>query len=354
MTVAPTTPALATPDLERWIDHPSGWLALSPRNARFERPGAPGFVAYREQGKHLVTFGGVHAPEAERAPLLAAFLAHAEGRRKRVLAVQVRAAQAALFAAHGFTVNRFGASYGLSIASHGLGGGARVKLRQKVKRAEKLGLKVLELGVDLPRDGAAFARLEEISALWLKKKGKHELDFMIGELGEPDARRRRVFVVVEPATDARSRTTAATDDEPARPAAPERWSAFISYVPAPGARAGWLHDLTRRLPDAQPGAMELCNHAAIERFRSEGAAWLHFGFTPFLLPPDGAELPQASRLAAWIIGKLGRWGGAIYPAEDQVRYKQKWAPDLVEAEYLAFRPLSLRAIWDLLVVTRSV
>ena len=119
-----TTPALATPDLERWIDHPSGWLALSPRNARFERPGAPGFVAYREQGKHLVTFGGVHAPEAERAPLLAAFLAHAEGRRKRVLAVQVRAAQAALFAAHGFTVNRFGASYGLSIASHGLGGGA--------------------------------------------------------------------------------------------------------------------------------------------------------------------------------------------------------------------------------------
>ena len=99
--------------------------------------------------------------------------------------------------------------------------------------------------------------------------------------------------------------------------------------------------------------MELCNHAAIERFRGEGAAWLHFGFTPFLLP-DGPELPQASRLAAWIIGKLGRWGGAIYPAEDQVRYKQKWAPDLVEAEYLAFRPLSLRAIWDLLVVTRSV
>lgn len=347
MTVTPIAP-----ELEQWIDHPSGWLALSPRNARFERPGAPGFVAYREQGKHLVVFGGVHAPEAERAPLLAAFLAHADERRKRVLAVQVRAAQAALFAAHGFTVNRFGASYGLSIASHGLGGGARVKLRQKVKRAEKLGLKVLELGVDLPRDGAAFAKLEEISAVWLKKKGKHELDFMIGELGEPDARRRRVFVVVEPATSA----TPATADEPARLAAPERWSAFISYVPAPGVRAGWLHDLTRRLPDARPGAMELCNHAAIERFRTEGAAWLHFGFTPFLLPPASAdpELPQASRLAAWIIGKLGRWGGAIYPAEDQVRYKQKWAPDVVEAEYLAFRPLSLRAIWDLLVVTRSV
>lgn len=342
------TGAIAT-DLEPWIDHPSGWLALSSKNARFARKDAPGFVAYREQGKHLVLFGGVHAPEAERAPLLAAFLAHADERRRRVLAVQVRAAQAPLFAAHGFTVNRFGASYGLSIASHGLGGGARVKLRQKVKRAEKLGLKVLELGVDLPRDAAAFARLEAISAVWLKKKGKHELDFMIGELGEPDARRRRVFVVVEPAREA----TAATDEEPARPATPERWSAFISYVPAPGARAGWLHDLTRRLPDAQPGAMELCNHAAIERFRAEGAAWLHFGFTPFLLP-EGDELPQASRLAAWIIGKLGRWGGAIYPAEDQVRYKQKWAPDLIEAEFLAFRPLSLRAIWDLLVVTRSV
>lgn len=318
---------------EDWIDHPSGWLALSAKNQRFELPGRPGLIAYREQGKHLVLFGGVHAPPDERRPLLEAFLAHAAQTRRRALAVQLRADQAALFGELGFTVNRFGGSYGLSIAKHGLGGGARVKLRQKVGRAQKLGLRALELGVDLPRDAAAFERLHAISAAWLAEKGKAELDFMIGELGAPDAARRRVFVVADG----------------------ERWVGFISYVPALGARPGWLHDLTRRLPDAPPGTMELCNHTAIERFRGEGAEWLHFGFTPFLVP-EGAppELPQASGLAAWVLRLLGRWGGSIYPAQDQVRYKQKWAPDLVETEWLAFRPLSLRAIWDLLVLTRSV
>lgn len=336
LTPGPLQVTVAGP--EAWIDHPSGWLALSPRNARFERPGRPGFVAYRERGKHLVLFGGAHAPPGEAGALLDAFLDHAAARRRRVIAVQLRAEQAALFAARGFTVNRFGASYGLSIAEHGLGGGARMKLRQKVRRAEKLGLRALELGPDLPRDAGSFARLEEISAAWLEKKGKKELDFMIGELGAPEVLRRRVFVATEP-----------------RPDGSQRWVGFISYVPAYGARAGWLHDLTRRLPDAPPGTMELINHAAVERFRAEGSSWLHFGFTPFLIPEGAApELPGRSRLAAWIIGLLGRWGRAIYPAADQVRYKLKWAPDHVEAEWIAFRPLSLRAILDLLLLTRSI
>jgi hypothetical protein len=37
-----------------------------------------------------------------------------------------------------------------------------------------------------------------------------------------------------------------------------------------------------------------------------------------------------------------------------VAYKLKWGPTVIEPEYLACRPLSLRAIWDLLVLTRSL
>lgn len=321
-------------DVARWIDHPSGWLALSPRNERFTVGDRPGFVAYRARGRHLVAFGGVHAPPEERAPLLTAFLAHAAAQRRRALFVQVRAEQAPLFQAEGFTLNRFGASYALSVAQHRLSGGARMKLRQKVRRAEKLGLRVLELGRELPRDAEAFRRLAEISAVWLRKKKKKELELMVGELGAPEDTRRRVLVAVEP---------------------DGRWAGFISYVPVYGARPGYLHDLTRRLPDAPPGTMELVNHTALERLRAEGVPHLHFGFTPFILPdPDAPEPTGASRFAAWVIRLLARRGSAIYPAEDQVRYKQKWAPDQVESELIAFRPLSLRAIWDLLLVTRSI
>ena len=98
--------------------------------------------------------------------------------------------------------------------------------------------------------------------------------------------------------------------------------------------------------------MELCNAVAIERFIAEGAEHLHFGFTPFLF--DGRDGPGASPTLAFMLRVLARWGQAIYPARSQVDYKLKWGPEIVETEYVACRPLSLRGIVDLLVLTRSV
>lgn len=313
------------------IDHPSGYLALSPRNERFAVDGTPGFISYREQGKHLVMFGGVHAPAADRATLLDAFLAEAEARSRRTIAVQIRESQGELFRARGFTVNKFGSTYGLKLAGYSFAGTKKVNLRNKIKRAKSFGLTVLEVGRELPASEATFSRLEAISGAWLEEKRKKELDFMIGELGGPGHPDRRVFTVVD---------------------AQGAMVGFITYVPAFGARPGWLHDLTRRVPNAPVGCMELCNQVAMERLASEGAQWLHFGFTPFLV--DGAEGPNSSPFLAWMLRKLGRYGSAIYPARSQREYKRKWIPEVVEPELVACRPLSLRAIVDLLFLTRSV
>src|SRR5207247_886579 len=108
-----------------------------------------------------------------------------------------------------------------------------------------------------------------------------------------------------------------------------------------------------RLPQAPAGAMELCNLTAIERFQEEGEEYLHFGFTPFALD-GGEENPYADPLLARFASWLWRHGQRIYPAQSQVAYKMKWGPTLIETEYLACRPCSLRGIWDLLVLTRSV
>ena len=108
-----------------------------------------------------------------------------------------------------------------------------------------------------------YAKIGEISRLWLENKGKKELDFMVGEVGGPDDHDRRIFLVLDGS---------------------ENPVAFISYVPVWGSeRPGYLHDLTRRIPDAPSGAMELCNAEAIARLRAEGVKYLHFGFTPFII-----------------------------------------------------------------------
>lgn len=306
-----------------FVDHPSGFFALSSRNRRFTVDGVAGLIAYRERGRHLIAFGGVHAPTPAQGELLDSFLQYAQSRRRRVMFVQVRAAQTAMFVERGFTVNQFGTSYSLDLRRFSLGGSAKMQLRNKLSRARKAGLRIVEAGCDAPRDEATFRELRAVSSLWLRGKGK-ELDFMIGEIGGPDETWRRIFMAPGP----------------------------ITYVPAWGETPGYLHDLTRRLPTAPPGTMELCNAHAIKRMTAEGVRFLHFGFTPFII--GGVEHPGASRIAAWAVRQLRRHASFIYPADSQAQYKLKWGPEIVEREYIAARPLSVRAIIDLMLLTRSL
>ncbi len=316
---------------ETVIDHPSGYLATSDRNQRFCVKEIPGFIAYRECGRHWISLGGVHAEPAAQAELLDEFVAAARGHRRRVVAVQVREEQTELFRDRGFTVNPFGSSYSLRVPGFSYRGSKRMRLRQKIKQARKAGLRVLEVGCELPASEATFSGLRGISDAWLAAKRKKELEFMIGELGNPSNVERRIFVTVD---------------------ASGKWIGFITYVPAWGTRPGYLHDLTRRLPDAAVGAMELCNARALDVFADEGVEWLHFGFTPFVVGDDAGD--ASSPLMAWLVRMLYRHGSVIYPARNQAAYKRKWNPDVVEAEYAAFQRLSVRAIVDLLRLTRSI
>jgi lysylphosphatidylglycerol synthetase-like protein (DUF2156 family) len=87
----------------------------------------------------------------------------------------------------------------------------------------------------LPSERALRTQIDSISDAWLRGKGKNELAFMVGVTAMPMTAYRRTFVALDPAGSA---------------------VAFVTYVPAWGERAGYLHDLSRRLPEAPPGAME--------------------------------------------------------------------------------------------------
>jgi lysylphosphatidylglycerol synthetase-like protein (DUF2156 family) len=324
--VRPTAPADGA-----WIDHPSGYLALSARNRRFELPGRPGFIAFRAQGRHLVAFGGVHAPASACDRLLDAFLAHAAGLRKVALFVQVREHAVPLFLARGMSVNQCGASLSLDLAGYSLAGAEKRRLRKMISRARRAGIRTGEIGIDMPDDAATFAQLHAISAAWLTKKGKSELDFMIGEIGAPGDQRRRIFVAV---------------DESGRAVG------FVTCVPAWGRMPGYLLDLTRALPDAPIGTMDAVIAAAMATLKREGTEFAHLGFAPFIV--SGDEYPGASRAVAWLGRMLRRYGQALYPSESQLGYKLKWGPGIIDREFIAARPLSWRAVFDILRLTRSL
>jgi lysylphosphatidylglycerol synthetase-like protein (DUF2156 family) len=314
-----------------FINHPSGFLACSSGNRRFVLPDGAGFIAYREQGVHRIALGGVHSPVDDGARLLRAFLEDAHASSRRVMFVQVPAHQVAMFEAQGATVNRLGSTFAVRLAGYSLKGTAKIALRNKIHRAERAGMRAAEVGRDCPASVRLCAQIGSISEAWLRAKRKHELAFMVGVASDADDACRRTFVALDRTGDA---------------------MAFITYVPAWGDRPGYLHDLSRRRPDAPPGAMELINAFAMRRMQEEGARYLHFGFTPLVMTGD--EPASASGVMSRLAGWLYRHGSFVYPARSQASYKRKWGSDFVAPEYLAGFPLTLPGVLALLRLTRAL
>lgn len=297
--------------LRRHSSNPSGFLALNCENRHLRVPGVDGFVAFQAVGRVWIQLGGPFSAVEDRGELLCALREAASAAGSRVVSLQVPAEDAMLYAEHGFTVNQVGMSYSCDLHEHSLRGKRFVKLRNKISRASREGVFVEESGSEDCAEG-----LSRIDAQWLRSKGRHikELAFLIGEVGGPAQRYRRLFV-------------ARVGHEPV---------GYISYSPVFGQRPGWLHDLSRRGNDAPPGTMEAIHVAAIEVFRSEGVPWLHFGFTPFTgIDPEFAVDPS-SGLVRFLVRNLAKHGSAIYPAQSQLEYKLKWVPSVFSPEYLAF------------------
>ncbi|MFV0137298.1 bifunctional lysylphosphatidylglycerol flippase/synthetase MprF [Streptomyces sp. HMX87] len=308
-------------------DNPSAFLALNSGNAYFHDDRFDGACAYRTSGRYVLQFGGPFTAPEHRARLLEAFVAHAG---RRIVAVQLQRSDAELYAAHGFTVNQIGASYAVDLSRFTLRGSRFVRLRNKISRARRAGLEVAEV-----RAGDDCAELDRLDRSWLRDKGRHvkELRFLVGQRDGPLQAHRRLFV-------------GRIDGEAV---------GYINYSPVYGSRPGWLHDLSRRRPDAPPGVMEALNATVMERLTADGAGWLHFGFTPFTGLDAQHELPGASRMFTRCTRLLAERGEAIYPAASQLEYKEKWAPHAVLPEYIAFlgKP-RIGVFWQLLRATNAV
>lgn len=292
-------------------ENPSSFLALNSGNLTFTAPGHDGVIVYRRTGRFAVQFGGPFAGTDDYDTLLGLFLEHVREQELRLVGVQLQRTDGEAYARRGFTVNQIGASWAVRVPDLTLKGTRFMQLRNKISRALRNGLQVRE--VDADSYGEALSTIDDA---WLGSKGgSPQLEFLVGQIGGSVQKLRRLFV-------------GSIDGAPV---------GYISYSPVYGTRTGWMHDLSRRIPAGSPGLMEAINAHAIEVFRGEGVEWLHFGFTPFTGLDEKNELPGHSPSFQWLMHFLWAEGAALYPAQTQLAYKQKWAPDLVIPEYVAFQ-----------------
>lgn len=313
MTELDTSTDLMLEAIQRYpeADNPSSFLALNQGNSYFHRPDLPGVIAYRTAGDYLVQFGGPFAPKEARAELLRAFTDFADEQGHELVAVQLQDADAPEYLDQGFTVNQMGASFALRLDTVTLRGTEFMQLRNKIARSFRAGLQVAEVAAE-----DWYEAVAELDGAWITLKGGAKpLEFLVGQVGGPHQSMRRLF--------------AGTIDG--------RLIGYISFSPVYGSRPGWMHDLSRRQPDSPPGVMEAINRVAIERFQAEGVAWEHFGFTPFCGLSPERQFAGYSKGFHWFMHYMWDNGAAVYPAQTQFAYKDKWHQNLVLPEYLAFR-----------------
>ncbi|MFF7249694.1 phosphatidylglycerol lysyltransferase domain-containing protein [Embleya sp. NPDC008237] len=291
-------------------ENPSSFLAVNRGNSYFTLPGRPGIIVYRSAGEYLVQFGGPFAPDESYVDLMRAFTEYTAARGRRQAIIQLQLHDARIHARHGYTVNQVGASYAVDLGGFTVAGTRYMQLRNKISRALRSGLTVVEADYEQWKEGVA-----DIDRRWLPLKGEgaRPLEYLVGQTGGDMQRLRRLFL-------------GHIDGEAI---------GYVSYSPVYGTYEGWMHDLSRRLPESPAGVMEACNKAAIDTFRAEGVPWLHFGFTPFTTLEEEREVPGHSPGFKWLMHYL--WENqVVYPASSQLAYKDKWNPTLVTTEYAGF------------------
>jgi lysylphosphatidylglycerol synthetase-like protein (DUF2156 family) len=311
-TLIPMQTALQAIREYAYANNPSSFLAVSEGNSYFSLPGRPGVIVYRTSGRFLVQFGGPFAPPERCAELLAGFIELAGRQGRTIVAVQLQRPDVPAYTGACFTVNQIGASWALELSRFTLAGTRYMQLRNKISRAFRAGLQVAEA-----RLADWYDQMRTLDTVWLPSKGEHArpLEFLVGQYGGPAQEHRRLFV--------------GTIDG--------QLVGYISYSPVTGDQPGWMHDLSRRVPSKVPGIMEAINKTAIEQFIAEDVPWLHFGFTPFTgLAEENLPVGHSPGFHS-LMKLLWEHGEAVYPAQSQLAYKDKWNPQLVLPEYVAFQ-----------------
>ncbi len=323
-------------DLARYSDHPSAYLVMNEKTQHFSDPRYKGFIGFRSWGDYVFQICNCISPIDQRQALLQAFCDYFHHRGKKICVLQLQKIDISLYQRLGFRINQLGTSYTLDLMNFRLAGTRFMNLRNKIHHSIRQGVTVVEVGREIPRNGDLFNELQHITGEWLTRKGRGKklLEFLVGELGNPQDLKRRIFVAIQQ----------------------NKIVAFVTYVPCFGAFAGVMHDLSRSSTEAAAGTMELINYTAIERFRDEHIPYLHFGLTPCVgISPSTDCVTDHSKVLSRVLNLIAQYGHQIYPAKSQMQYKLKWGVQLQFPEYVAFEgTFHLGTLWALLRLTHAV
>jgi phosphatidylglycerol lysyltransferase len=321
--------------LDSWVrcygSNSNSYVLLEGPKSYFTSPAVDGFLAYQiSAGIALIAGDPVCAPHQARQ-LIHEF---ARAISRPVGAYQVSPAMLDAFRYEGFADVQIGKEAMFDLDRFTLAGGNMELVRAACNKARRSGVVASEHHPFTDGADAINDELHEISNEWLKRKGNHELGFVLGSLCLDHPCAKRYFI-------ARSKTGIG------------RIEGFIVCEPIYG-RGGYYLDVTRRRPDAVRGTMELLTTEILTVLRDEGYHMASMGLAPLALldDPDLENHPLLARLMRFAYDRFD----VSYDFKRLYRYKAKYHPHTWEPRYFCFNQprLSLGMLYAVLQARNAV
>jgi phosphatidylglycerol lysyltransferase len=256
------------------------------------------FLMYTRQGRSLIALFDPVGPKPLWAPLVGKFIAEARRCRCRPVFYQVSADFLPITVEMRLQALKLGEQAIVDLSGFSLAGGAWLKLRRSINRAERDGLTFELLAPDAVR--AAMPELQAVSDTWLAAHQAAEKGFSLGTF-DPD------YLAASPVAVIRLQGHIV---------------AFASLMTEASDGDVFL-DLMRHVPGVHRGMMDLLFVRIIETLKAQGFRTLNLGMAPL------AGLAAHDRAPAWnhLARQIFEHGERFYNFRGVRDFKEKFAPD---------------------------
>jgi len=285
------------------------YLTLEEGKEYFFGKNVEGFIAYVVVEKVAVCVGNSVCSKDNTTELLQEFQEYCKRRKYKICFCSITKEMAEVLRKRGFSISKYGEEALINLSVYELTGSRTSKLRQKLKRAEKSGINIVEYRPKEERDLKLEKKIHKVSEEWFAKKNGR-LTFTLGELNLDNPLGRRYFVALDEAKEVQ---------------------AILMFSPFCSGK-GYFLDVMRRTQNSIPGVMEKAIIDAAMLFKSEGAEWVSLGLAPLSgIEIEKGKVTLLEKGMSFMYNNMNKH----YGFKTLHEYKKKFAPTNWEPRYVA-------------------
>ncbi|KUO61648.1 MAG: hypothetical protein APF84_17130 [Gracilibacter sp. BRH_c7a] len=233
------------------------YLALSNDRHYFFGHKVEGLVAYRIINKIVICLGDPICRIHDIEEFINEFKYYCKINKYKICFCSISNHTRKFLSEDEFCISKYGEEALIDLWKYEMRGSSTLKLRQKIRKAEKDGLRVIEYHPKKERDLKLEMEICKISEEWLSHK-KSKLNFSVGELQIDSPFGRKYFISIDKAKKAQ---------------------AVLVFTPFLQGK-GYFLDVMRRKLDATSGTMEHAIINASLRSKEEGISFISLGVAP--------------------------------------------------------------------------